>query len=306
MTDPVRVRQLDFHYQDGSPVLRDLSLTVPAGSLFGLLGPNGAGKTTLLMLITGLLPVQTGVVEVLGEPIRGHHPQVLSRIALVPQEYAFYPQLTALENLRFFVRLCPGDGTEAERIDEAVRLTGLQNHLHRQARHFSGGLKRRLNLAIGLLNRPQLLILDEPTVGIDPQSRHFILEAIRELNRQGMAILYTSHYMEEVEQICDTVAILDHGEILLQGPLQSLLKEQRRLRIRVREPLTAAAGARLRAWGLEVDGNVIAGQIPSHVTLPAVLETLREAGVEPDALEYGRQTLESLFFQLTHTELREV
>ncbi|WP_297526861.1 ATP-binding cassette domain-containing protein, partial [Thiohalobacter sp.] len=115
MTDPVRVRQLDFHYQDGSPVLRDLSLTVPAGSLFGLLGPNGAGKTTLLMLITGLLPVQTGVVEVLGEPIRGHHPQVLSRIALVPQEYAFYPQLTALENLRFFVRLCPGDGTEAER-----------------------------------------------------------------------------------------------------------------------------------------------------------------------------------------------
>jgi ABC-2 type transport system ATP-binding protein len=205
----ISISALSFRYP-GAPAnaLSELSLSVAEGTLFGLLGPNGSGKTTLISLLTGLLPLSTGQFRLGGS------------FSLVPQEYAFYPRLTAEENLEFFAGVQGLHGAvAAARMEEALALTGLSGALGQRVEQYSGGMKRRLNIAIGLLNKPRLLFLDEPTVGIDPQSRAFILEAIRKINREGTTVVYTSHYMDEVEQICDRVGILDQGRLLVEGTL---------------------------------------------------------------------------------------
>lgn len=223
----VTIEPLSYHYSSqSSPVLDGISLTVNDGALFGLLGPNGAGKTTLLSLLTGLLPCPKNRIFVAGEDITSGGRRNTNGLAMVPQDYAFYLPLTVEENLRFFAGV---QGLSKSKIAESVERcawrTGIQDRLHERAGRLSGGLKRRLNLAIGLLTEPKLLLLDEPTVGIDPHSRHFILETIRDLNREGTTVIYTSHYMEEVEELCDRVAIMDHGRLLREGPLAELLSE---------------------------------------------------------------------------------
>ncbi|WP_328188659.1 ABC transporter ATP-binding protein [Marinobacter sp. OP 3.4] len=221
----VIIDTLSYQYSPRSaPVLDGISLTVADGALFGLLGPNGAGKTTLLSLLTGLLPCPPGRILLNGQDVASRRPA--TGLALVPQEYAFYLPLTVGENLTFFagVQGLP-ESQIAERVDHCARRAGIQDRLQERAGRLSGGLKRRLNLAIGLLPSPRLLLLDEPTVGIDPHSRHFILETIRDLNREGTTVIYTSHYMEEVEDLCDRVAIMDHGRLLREGPLADLLVE---------------------------------------------------------------------------------
>lgn len=211
----IEIRDLRFRYPGAArDALQGLSLHVRDGSLFGLLGPNGSGKTTLISLLTGLLQASAGEIRV-----------DAGARALVPQDYAFYPRLTVSENLRCFggVLGFAGAGLKS-RIGEVSGIAGLQDFFAKRAEHLSGGLKRRLNLAIGLLNRPRLLFLDEPTVGIDPQSRQFILEAIRRLNAEGATVIYTSHYMDEVQQLCDTIGVLDEGRLLAHGSLDELLK----------------------------------------------------------------------------------
>jgi ABC-2 type transport system ATP-binding protein len=187
-------------------------------------------------------------------------------------------------------------------------MTGLKDHRHRMAGVFSGGLKRRLNLAIGLLDSPEFLILDEPTVGIDPQSRHFILEAIQNLNHDGMTILYTSHYMEEVEQLCDTIAIMDHGRILAAGSLTQLLRSDAFVAIETEENL----GFRYTPLPyffvpgtLKLSGQHLQAELREPQLLPDLVTHLRDHDCHIRALDFGRQTLESLFFQLTHTSLRD-
>ncbi|WP_152207146.1 ABC transporter ATP-binding protein [Marinobacter changyiensis] len=221
----VTIEPLSYQYSSRSaPVLDGISLTVADGALFGLLGPNGAGKTTLLSMLTGLLPCQPGTIFVDGQDVAMPGARIAAGLALVPQDYAFYLPLTVGENLRFFAGVQGISKAKiAERVDHCARLTGIQDRLQERAGRLSGGLKRRLNLAIGLLTEPRLLLLDEPTVGIDPHSRHFILETIRDLNQQGTTVIYTSHYMEEVEELCDRVAIMDHGRLLREGPLPELL-----------------------------------------------------------------------------------
>jgi len=211
----IEIRDLRFRYPGAArDALLGLSLQVRDGSLFGLLGPNGSGKTTLISLLTGLLQAASGDVRI-GDGAR----------ALVPQDYAFYPRLTVAENLSCFGGVLGLQGGELRlRIDEVTGVAGLPDFLAKRAEHLSGGLKRRLNLAIGLLNRPRLLFLDEPTVGIDPQSRQFILEAIRRLNAEGTTVIYTSHYMDEVQQLCDSIGVLDEGRLLAHGSLDELLK----------------------------------------------------------------------------------
>jgi ABC-2 type transport system ATP-binding protein len=222
----IEVQGLSFRYPGADrDALHELSLEVRAGSLFGLLGPNGSGKTTLISILTGLLRPGAGSLRVGGETL----PQGLSAAqamsALVPQDYAFYPRLTVMENLRFFGGVLSLSGDDlASRIQEASAVAGLESFVGTRAEHLSGGLKRRLNLAIGLLNRPRLLLLDEPTVGIDPQSRQFILAAIKRLNAEGATVLYTSHYMDEVQQLCDHIGVLDEGRLLAQGSLDGLLR----------------------------------------------------------------------------------
>jgi ABC-2 type transport system ATP-binding protein len=221
----IQIEGLSYRYPSSpEPALSDLSLSVPEGSLYGLLGPNGSGKTTLISILSGILRPQGGSVAVQGQSFGPGQGRALPFSSLVPQDYAFYPRLSIQENLDFFAAVqAVAKAEAASRVEEALRLTALEAARGQRAETCSGGMKRRLNIAIGLLNRPRLLFLDEPTVGIDPQSRHFILEAVKKINRQGCTVVYTSHYMEEIEALCDRIAILDQGRLLAEGSLRQIL-----------------------------------------------------------------------------------
>jgi len=209
----LKIASVSFGYPRTGPVLKDISLEIPHGAIFGLLGPNGAGKTTLISILSGLRRPSGGRVQ--GD---------CRAIGLVPQELAFYPMLTVRENLRFFGGVQNLGGARLrERLDAVVAFARLEGVPDRRAAELSGGLKRRLNLAIGLLTDPDLVLLDEPTVGVDPQSRAFLLESIAALRSPARHLLYTSHYMEEVQAICDHVAIIDEGRVLAAGPLAAVL-----------------------------------------------------------------------------------
>ncbi len=322
----ISIQQLNYHYKDAdAPSLRDINLDIKSQSLFGLLGPNGAGKTTLLSILSGLQLCQPNNVYIDGEDVCLSSQHWKSTSSLIPQEYAFYNRLSVKENLRFFsgaqgIKKSQMD----ERISEAVEISGLQDRLNQQAQSLSGGLKRRLNLAIGLLNRPKLLLLDEPTVGIDPHSRFFILEAIKKLNQQGTTILYTSHYMEEVEALCDTIAIIDGGKVLVQGSLSDLLARGHddRLSLTLAAPLTTSQLVELRI-GLDQMSTQAFGQessqtfaieardcqlelrLPRSVKAVDVLYLLQQSHVDILRIHYGASNLEELFLNLTQRSLRD-
>jgi ABC-2 type transport system ATP-binding protein len=213
-----------------APALDRLDLAVAEGAIFGLLGPNGAGKTTLLSILLGLTAKDSGQVRIAGLDIERDLPAIRRLCGLAPQELGFYPMLTVAENLQVYGAAGGLSGAKLkEQCAFAVDTAQLQEHQHKRADKLSGGLKRRLNLALSLLHAPKLLLLDEPTVGVDPQSRAFILEVIRRLRDQrGLTVIYTSHYMDEVQQLCDTAAILDQGRVLAQGALRELLGPQDR------------------------------------------------------------------------------
>ena len=289
--------------------LDELSLQVRDGSLFGLLGPNGSGKTTFISILAGLLPVPTGVVSVGGHELNDHDSEIRSTTALVPQEYAFYPTLTVTENLNFFAavqRLPPR--ARRDRVEEACAIAGLEQSSDRRAATLSGGTRRRLNLAIGLLNRPRLLLLDEPTVGIDPQSRAYILEAIARINRQGTTVVYTTHYMEEVEAICDTIGVLDRGKLLACGSLSELLAESRdrRLLVELESPLSAALREAVSSVaGLVAGPRALTIADCSVIDVYRVMAILDAQGVGIARLHYGHGNLEERFLMLTNRALRD-
>ena len=222
------VEGVSFRYAGGEePVLRELSISVPAGGIFGLLGPNGAGKTTLISILAGQLRAASGRVTVDGTPLEELRRREPASLGLVPQEFAFYPMLSCAENLRFFGSVQGVGGARLrERVAAVAAFARIESMLARRAGELSGGLRRRLNLAIGLLTEPRILLLDEPTVGVDPQSRSFLLDSIRALAGEGRTLLYTSHYMEEIEAICDRVAIIDAGRVLRDGALDELLRDE--------------------------------------------------------------------------------
>ncbi|MEJ2060448.1 MAG: ABC transporter ATP-binding protein [Acidihalobacter sp.] len=290
--------------------LSGIDLEIPDGSVFGLLGPNGAGKTTLISILSGLLNTDRGRVVVDDRELGGRRSGG-GCISLVPQDLAFYPSLSVRENLAFYTAAARVPRSARHRqIEQAVTAAALEAHLHKPAAHLSGGLKRRLNLAIGLLGSPEILVLDEPTVGVDPQSRHFILETLRRLNDGGMTILYASHYMEEVEQLCDRVAIIDHGRILREGLVTTLLAEgvQRTLLVDLKTAPDAALRERLEA-ALEVkfptpERLAINTDRPGEA-LAALESVLAGSGVELRCVRYGCATLEALFLDLTQRELRD-
>jgi ABC-2 type transport system ATP-binding protein len=195
-----------------------VSFRVGGGTIVGLLGPNGAGKTTTVSIVCGLVPPDAGEVKVGGVALAGDTDPAKGRLGLVPQEPALYEELTADDNLRFFGALQGMDGARlASRIDAVLRLTGLLERRRDRVKVYSGGMKRRLNLAAGLLHDPGVLLLDEPTVGVDPQSRNAIFESLEALRDAGKAILYTTHYMEEAERLCDRIVIVDRGRVVAEG-----------------------------------------------------------------------------------------
>lgn len=201
-----------------------LSLEIPAGETFGLLGPNGAGKSTTIAMLMGLLRPDQGKVTIAGRSTQD--PTTRQMIGLAPQDLSLYMELTAEENLKFFGRLYRLAGNELrQRVDQMLELAQLQDRRSDRVSSFSGGMKRRLNIAVALLHQPQILLLDEPTVGVDPQSRNHILEWIQQLAKAGLTVLYTTHYMEEAERLCDRIGILDHGKLLAIGDRESLCQQ---------------------------------------------------------------------------------
>lgn len=295
----------------------DLSFSVKRGEILGLIGPNGAGKSTCMMIIMGLLKADGGTIRLDGKPYDPRNPAMRARLGIVPQELAIYPELTAAQNLRFFGGLY---GLRGRRLDKRVEyvldLTGLTPNADHTPTTFSGGMSRRLNFGVALLHEPDFVILDEPTVGIDPQSRSNLLDCVRQLSTRGVGVLYASHYMEEVEAICHRVAIIDYGRLLKVGTLDELLDRSRTdLCIRsgkVPSELAAKFGDNAVVH-TDSDGSCRIliqeqsdpGKEVRSVQLRRVLELLEGANVPLLDIETNATCLETLFLQLTGRKLRD-
>lgn len=227
IADPaIEAEALSRHYKgQPEPAVDRFSLTIAKGEFYGLLGPNGAGKTTIMSMLAGLQPPDSGAVRIHGMRYGRHTRLIQSKIGFVPQELALYQRLTGMENIWYFARLLGLRGKEIKsRIEQSLEFCQLQDRARQPVATYSGGMKRRLNLAIGLLNDPWILFLDEPTVGVDTQSRHLIHQQLRRLQQTGTTILYTTHYLEEAQELCSRVGILDQGRILKEGAPELLLQ----------------------------------------------------------------------------------
>ncbi|GGM20703.1 putative ABC transporter ATP-binding protein YfiL [Micromonospora sonchi] len=291
----------------------DLGIEITEGETYGLLGPNGAGKTTAISMIVGILARDAGSVTIDGQPHDVHRTATKRLIGYVPQELALYPDLTGRENLHFFGRLHGLSGRELRRRgDEVLDVVGLSDRAGQRVRTYSGGMSRRLHIGVGLLNRPRLLVLDEPTVGVDPQSRNAILDNVRQLAGQGMAVLYTTHYMEEAERLCDRVGIIDSGRLRAEGTrrdLVTMLDREDEVELLADGDLAAAAQALaelaevsavdVREAGLRL---LVAEAGPN---LPQILATTGRAGVTVRSVQVREPNLESVFLHLTGKALRD-
>lgn len=315
--------------RDGSPVVlecrglrkrfgdvaavSDVGFVVRAGETYGLLGPNGAGKTTTISMICGLLAADDGDVFVDGQQLLTRSVSAKAAIGYVPQELAIYVDMSARENLRFFAELYGMRRGEARaRVDEILEVIGLRERADDRAGEYSGGMQRRLNIGVGLLNRPRLLVLDEPTVGVDPQSRNAILEAVEQLSVQGMAVLYTTHYMEEAERLCDRIGIVDGGELKAEGSnreLVALVGEHDRVTLAGTGDLAAgvvAAQPLAPVFAAGITNGVLELVVDdARRLLPELLATVASAGVAVSSVEVHEPNLETVFLHLTGKALRD-
>jgi len=290
-----------------------VSLTVAEGETYGLLGPNGAGKTTIISMVVGILARDGGEVRVDGEPLTPSRVRVKSRIGYVPQELALYPDLTGRENLRFFARLYGLTGRQASaRSDEVLEIVGLADRAGDLVKEYSGGMKRRLNIGAGLLHRPRLLVLDEPTAGVDPQSRNAILESVERLAGEGIAVLYTTHYMEEAERLCDRVGIIDLGQLRAEGTrreLVSLVGQRDRISLSATGDLPRAVAAAAALPGVQPaeagDSRIELLVEDASTALPAILTALTGNGAAVRSVSVTEPNLEAVFLHLTGKALRD-
>jgi ABC-2 type transport system ATP-binding protein len=290
-----------------------VSFRISQGETYGLLGPNGAGKTTTISMVCGLLERDGGDVLVCGRPVTTRAVEARAAIGYVPQEIAIYPDLSARENLRFFARLYGMESNEARRrIEEVLDVIGLADRAGDQTKDYSGGMKRRLNIGIGLLHRPRLLVLDEPTAGVDPQSRNAILEAVERLAGEGIGVLYTTHYMEEAERLCDRVGIIDLGELKAEGTraeLVALVGERDRVQLTATGQLEAAARASMTLGAVHQaslrDGGIELIVDGARSALPEILLTVSGAGAAVGGGVVTEPDLEAVFLHLTGKALRD-
>jgi ABC-2 type transport system ATP-binding protein len=286
---------------------------IAAGETYGLLGPNGAGKTTTISMLCGLLERDAGEVHVLGTPLTTRSIATKREIGYVPQDIAIYPDLSARENLTFFGRLYGLSGDELNgRVDHVLEIVGLADRARDRSDQFSGGMKRRLNIGIGLLHEPRLLVLDEPTVGVDPQSRNAILESVEHLGSEGLAVLYTTHYMEEAERLCDRIGIIDHGRIVAEGTRRELVElvgQQDRVRLTATGDLQGAAAVLMTLPGVaKADAredrlDLIVGA--ADEMLVDILKAVGDANVSISSVDVEEPNLEAVFLHLTGRALRD-
>ena len=291
--------------------LDHLNINIEEGETLGLLGPNGAGKTTTIRILTGLTTADSGETRLFGQELRGHAAQIKRRIGVVPQDLALYETLTARDNLNYFGKLYGVTGANLKtRVDEVLDILGLTEVAGKAAKKFSGGMKRRLNIGCAIIHKPELLILDEPTVGIDPQSRNHILNFVADMNKQGMTVLYTSHYMEEVERLCSRILIMDSGHVIADGTAEELTRAaifEDTVTIEVRDIAPKLKADILKIQGVigcDEDGRMLKiTSEPGSQNLARILECAAPYVVlSASAL---RPTLEDTFLALTGKKLRD-
>ena len=304
----------DLHKNFGDVyAVQGVSFTVREGEVFSLLGPNGAGKTTTILMACGLLKPDRGDVLVKGQSIQRNPQEVKSYLGVVPQDIAVYEDLSARENMTFWGKMYGLRGSALhQRVDEILEVIGLEDRQKGRVGKFSGGMKRRLNIGIALLHKPQVIIMDEPTVGIDPQSRRNILDSIIGLNRAGTTILYTTHYMEEAQELSNRIAIMDHGKLIAMGTHQELVKivgELDRIELgintespRLLEAYRSVSGVR---QVIVDDGKINLLVDDSHMVLPRLFEAATQSGVRITSIDIREPNLEAVFLQLTGRELRD-
>ena len=291
-----------------------VSLRAGAGETVGLLGPNGAGKTTTVSIIAGLVRPDSGEVLIEGRPLRGDTDPAKQKIGLVPQDLALFDELSARDNLAFFGALYDLDGAKLKHaMAEALDLVGLADRAKDKVREFSGGMKRRLNLAAALLHDPQILLLDEPTVGVDPQSRNAIFDNLETLKKRGKTLVYTTHYMEEAERLCDRLTIVDHGKVVADDTLQGLFRLLPVTNVLAIELENSADGLRVEqlkglpdVQSAELQGGVLkVGLRDLSAGAPKILQWLVEQGHPYRHVVSERADLETVFLTLTGRSLRD-
>lgn len=310
----LKVENLYKSYDD-RVVTNDFTLSIEKGESFGLIGPNGAGKSTIISMISGLFPPDKGKITVGGIELLKSTKQAQKLIGVVPQEIALYPTMTAKENLMFWGRMYGLKGTVLKsQVEETLEIIGLTDRAKDKVGTFSGGMKRRVNIGASILHTPELLIMDEPTVGIDPQSRNYILETVKTLNENGMTIIYTSHYMEEVQLLCKRIGIVDKGELIALGSIEELGKIVENKKsinlalqesIQNQEKLQEELDERFSSIQIQVENKkIIAFADEPQEVLSDLIQTITEFGIKIAAVEIVEPDLESVFLHLTGRNLR--
>ncbi|SMC24961.1 ABC-2 type transport system ATP-binding protein [Clostridium acidisoli DSM 12555] len=308
----LEIQNLKKRYKDFVAV-DSLNLNVEEGEIYGLLGPNGAGKSTTINTIIGLTKVNGGQIKIFGKKFNGTETDIKKQIGVVPQDIAVFEELSAYENVEFFGKLNGLRGTVLkERVKEALDFTGLWDRKKDKPGQYSGGMKRRLNIACAIVHRPKLIIMDEPTVGIDPQSRNHILESVKKLNEMGSTVIYTSHYMEEIEALCSRITIIDHGKEIATGTNEELKElilnedkidmELSHINEKIVEQIKLVNGVK----ACEVNGNEVAVTSEKNSeNISAITAKIAEAKSKIISINVEKPTLERVFLTLTGRKLRD-
>jgi ABC-2 type transport system ATP-binding protein len=308
----IQVENLDKRFDDIHAV-DNISFNVQQGEIFSLLGPNGAGKSTTISMISGLLSPDEGDASILGHSITQHGADAKACIGIVPQEIALYEDLTARENMEFWGKMYGLRGQELrQRVDEVLQMIGLTERQKDRIEKYSGGMKRRVNIGVALLHKPAVIIMDEPTVGIDPQSRRHILDGVKELQAEGATILYTTHYMEEAQELSDHIAIMDNGQIMASGThdeLVRLIGRQDQIDLQLSAPSEQVIAQWQEIPGVAQvaveNGLVTILADDSNVILPRLFDVANENEVRITAVDIQEPNLESVFLHLTGRALRD-
>ena len=314
MENNYAIQVQDLHKDFGDTyAVQGVDFTIQKGEIFSLLGPNGAGKTTVISMLSGLLRPTDGEAFVMGNPISSKLSEAKKHIGVVPQDIALYEDLSARENLSFWGKMYGLRGKELDnRVDEILEIVELTDRQKDRVGNYSGGMKRRINIGVALLHKPDIVFMDEPTVGIDPQSRRKILDSVKSLNKEGMTVLYTTHYMEEAQELSDYIAIMDLGKVIAIGTHNELVKivgELDRIELGIDSSSDKVIDSWKAAKGVKEvkaeDGKLVVLVDDSNVVLPRLFDAAKKAGARISSVEIFEPNLETVFLHLTGRELRD-